>query len=485
MVNFNQTTIFIIKIEGETNTMCGIIGVYGSARGSSDVAKAAALGMHALQHRGQESMGIFAYDEEEDTFHFHRDFGLVGDNLGLQDSSSKIIESLSGHTAIGHTMYSTSGRKERNLQTIQPLFAKTALGGIALAHNGNLTNTEDLKRQLRSSGYEFQSSSDTEVILALIVMSKGTSFEERIRDALSKVEGAYSLVVLTREGLMGIRDPSGYRPLSIGQVDGLTILASETCAFDLLDAKHVRDIERGEIVIISKWGERSQSLATGSKPSRFCIFEPVYFARPDSILEGESVYNTRERIGAMLAAEHSVDADVVVPVPDSGVPAGSGYAEASGIPLKFGITRNHYMGRIFIEPEWEIRHLGVKLKHNANRGVLAGNRVILVDDSIVRGTTARKIVEMVRKAGAVEVHLRIAFPPVTGPCYYGIDTPVKDDLIASGMTVEKMRKWLGVDSLAFISIDGLYKAVAGHKRSAGERHFCDACVTGDYPTIVP
>lgn len=447
---------------------CGIFGIFGHGEASA----LTALGLHALQHRGQEAAGIVSFDGEH--FYTHRALGLVGDNF----NSAEVIGKLKGHIAIGHNRYSTTG--ETLLRNVQPLFGDFSFGGLAVAHNGNLTNAMTLRKQLIDIGCLFQSTSDTEVIIHLIALSKHASVEDRLYDALSRVEGAYSLVVMSNDTLIGVRDPLGVRPLVMGMLGDTYILASETCALDIVGAKYVRDIEPGEIVIITAEGVRS--LHPFSKtPKRFCIFEYVYFSRPDSISEGHNVYETRKRIGAWLARETSVAADIVVPVPDSGIPGAIGYANESGLPFELGIIRNHYVGRTFIEPSDHVRHLGVKLKHNGNRAILDGKRVVLVDDSIVRGTTSKKIVTMVRDAGATEVHMRIASPPTTHSCFYGVDTPTRDQLLAANYGVEEMAKIIGVDSLAFISLDGMYQAVAGINRDNASPQFCDACFSGDYP----
>jgi amidophosphoribosyltransferase len=446
---------------------CGVFGVYGHP----DAAALTALGLHALQHRGQEAVGIVAYDGEQ--FSAHRGMGLVGDNFGNPD----VIARLGGSAAIGHVRYATTG--EVALRNIQPLFADFEFGGLAICHNGNLTNSYRLRRQLVRRGSLFQSTSDTEVIVHLIATSLKATVVDRLIDALRAVQGAYSLVGLSQDGVIGVRDPLGVRPLVLGRLVDSWILASESCALDIIGASFVRDIEPGEIVMIGAAGIKSLKPFPPA-PSRFCVFEHIYFARPDSIVEGHSVYEARKRIGCELARETHIDADVVIPVPDSGVPAALGYAAESGLPFELGIIRNHYVGRTFIEPTDQIRHLGVRLKHNANRSSLEGKRVILVDDSIVRGTTSIKIVEMVRHAGASEVHMRISAPPTSHPCFYGIATPKREQLLASRFDVDGMARFIGVDSLAFLSIDGLYRAM-GTERDRGEPQYCDACFTGDYP----
>ncbi|AVM73250.1 amidophosphoribosyltransferase [Magnetospirillum gryphiswaldense] len=449
---------------------CGVFGIYGHP----EAAALTALGLHALQHRGQEAAGIVAHDG--DVFHNHRDLGHVEDCFG----SESIIRKLKGAAAVGHVRYSTTG--ETLLRNVQPLFAEMEFGGLALAHNGNLTNTNVLRRSLVKRGCLFQSTTDTEVIIHLIAISLYTSVEDRLIDALRQIEGAYSLTCLTKDGVMGVRDPLGIRPLVLGKLDGAWCLASETCAFDIIGAEFVRDVEPGEIVVISATGLRSLK-PFAIKQRRFCIFEYIYFARPDSIMEGTSVYDVRKRIGAQLARESAVDADVIIPVPDSGVPAAIGYAAQAGIPFELGIIRNHYVGRTFIQPTDRTRHVGVKMKHNPNRHAIEGKRVVLVDDSIVRGTTSRKIVEMVRQAGASEVHMRISSPPTNHCCYFGIDTPEREKLLAARYDVDGMAKLIGVDSLAFISLDGLYKAVGEEARNPAAPQYCDACFTGDYPIM--
>jgi amidophosphoribosyltransferase len=447
---------------------CGVFGVFGHP----DAAALTALGLHALQHRGQEAAGVVAYDGEQ--FNAHRGMGLVGDNFGSPD----VIRKLPGHSAIGHVRYATTG--EVAMRNVQPLYFDFALGAMAICHNGNLTNSYQLRRQLVRRGSVFNTTSDTEVINHLIATSQQTTVIDRLVDALNQIEGAYSLAALTQNSVIGLRDPLGVRPLVVGKLVDAWIIASETCALDIIDADFVRDVEPGEIVVADAEGLHSLK-PFAKKPERFCIFEHIYFARPDSVIEGKSVYEARKRIGQELARESFVDADVVVPVPDSGVPAAIGYSQEAGIPFELGIIRNHYVGRTFIEPTDQIRHLGVRLKHNANRNDLKGKRVILVDDSIVRGTTSTKIVEMVRNAGAREVHMRISSPPTTHPCFYGIATPDRDQLLASRYDVDAMARVIGVDSLAFVSIDGLYRAMGTAGRNPDAPQFCDACFSGDYP----
>ncbi|MBL8832651.1 MAG: amidophosphoribosyltransferase [Rhodospirillales bacterium] len=447
---------------------CGIFGILGH----KDAGALAALGLHALQHRGQEAAGIIAFDGRQ--FHTHRAVGLVGDNFGDQ----KVIAALKGDTAIGHVRYSTSGGTI--MRNIQPLFAEFEFGGFGLAHNGNLTNAETLRRSLIKRGSIFQSTSDTEVIVHMMAQAQG-DVTTRLIAALNQVEGAYSLTCIAKDKIIAVRDPRGVRPLVLGKLDGSWVVTSETCALDIIGADYVRDLEAGEMVVIDRNGIRSMK-PFRPEVKRFCVFEYIYFARPDSVTEGISVYEARKRIGAELSRESGLPADLVVPVPDSGVPAALGYAQESGIPFDLGIIRNHYVGRTFIEPSDQIRHLGVKLKHNANRAGLAGKRVILVDDSIVRGTTSKKIVEMVRQAGATEVHMRISSPPTKHSCFYGIDTPESSQLLASKNDVAAMARIIGVDSLAFISIDGLYRAMGEPGRDPKAPRFCDACFTGEYPT---
>jgi amidophosphoribosyltransferase len=447
---------------------CGVFGIFGNV----DAAAMTALGLHALQHRGQEAAGIVTYDGKN--FNADRRLGLVGDKFTRPD----VIERLQGDSAIGHVRYSTSGGTV--VRNTQPLFADLAGGGIALAHNGNLTNARTLHKQLVQDGAIFQTTSDTENIIHLTARSREPDTLSRLADALHQVEGAFSLVALSQKKLIGVRDAFGVRPLVLGRLDDSYILTSETCALDIIGAEFIRDIEPGEMVVITRDGIQSH-WPFQKRPQKFCIFEYVYFARPDSLVEGRSVYEVRKRIGAELARERPVEVDIVVPVPDSGVPGAIGYAAAAGVPFDLGIIRNHYVGRTFIEPTDQIRHLGVKLKHNANRALIEGKRVVLIDDSIVRGTTSVKIVQMMREAGAKEVHMRIASPPTTDPCYYGVDTPEKGKLLAARMSVREMEKEIGVDSLEFLSIDGLYRAVGEAARNNEIPQFCDACFTGDYP----
>jgi amidophosphoribosyltransferase len=467
--NMDDLTGLPFRDDDKLREECGVFGVFGH----QDAAALTALGLHALQHRGQEGGGIVSFDGTQ--FHGERHAGLVGDNF----TKRAVIDRLSGDRAIGHVRYATHGGPlDRN---IQPLFAEFSGGGFAVAHNGNLTNALTLQDRLQRRGSIFQSTSDTEVILHLIATSRRDRLVERVIDALGEIEGAYSLVCLSSKKMIGCRDPLGVRPLILGDLDGATILASESCALDIIGARFVRDIEPGEMVIVTPEGIESKRPFAKAKP-RFCVFEYVYFARPDSTVEGRGVYEIRKKIGAELAREAPAAADLVVPVPDSGTPAAIGFAEAAGLPFDLGIIRNHYVGRTFIEPTDAIRHMGVRLKHNANRDVLAGKRVVLVDDSIVRGTTSLKIVQMVREAGASEVHMRIASPPTSHSCFYGVDTPEESKLIAARMSIPEMAEFIKVDSLGFLTIDGLYRAVGEAARDGAAPQFCDACFTGAYPT---
>ncbi len=448
---------------------CGVFGIYGHVESTA----LTVLGLHALQHRGQEAAGIVTFDGRR--FHAHRVLGQVADGF----ASEAVVARLPGHAAVGHNRYSTTG--DTILRNVQPLFADLAFGGFAIAHNGNLTNAYALRRELVQRGSLFQSTTDTEVITHLMATAPRGTAVERLIHALRQVEGAYSLVAMADDMVIGVRDPLGVRPLVLGKLGDTNILASETCALDIIGAKFVRDVEAGEIVILDADGVRSLK-PFGKMARRFCVFEFIYFARPDSVVEGTSVYDARKRIGRELAREAPVDADVVIPVPDSGVPAAMGFAAEAGLPFELGLIRNHYVGRTFIEPTNHIRNFGVKLKHNANRSQIEGRRVVLVDDSIVRGTTSRKIVEMVRNAGAKEVHMRISSPPVAHSCFYGIDTPERSELLASRRDVPAIGAFIGVDSLAFISLDGLYRAMGHPARDPEKPQFCDACFSGDYPT---
>ncbi|WP_425281536.1 amidophosphoribosyltransferase [Peiella sedimenti] len=457
--------------EADDETMrleCGVFGVYGP----DGAAAVAALGLHALQHRGQEACGIAATDGQR--FHTERHMGLVGENF-----SGDVSERLPGNAAIGHTRYSTAGGSF--LRNVQPMFADLDTGGIALAHNGNLTNFMALRTELIADGAIMQSTSDSEIILHLIARSRRRRIMERFIDALSRIEGGYALVALTNKKLIGARDPLGIRPLVLGRLGEHYVLASETCALDMIGAEFVRDIENGEVVVIDETGVTSQR-PFGRQPARPCLFEYVYFSRPDSIVNGTSVYEVRKRMGRILARETGVEADIVVPVPDSGVPAALGFAQESGLPFEMGIIRSHYLGRTFIQPTQGVRELGVRMKHSPNKAALAGRRVVLIDDSIVRGTTSVKLVRAVRAAGAAEVHLRSASPPIKFPDFYGIDMPDRDKLLAAQKSLEEMRQYLEVDTLGFLSIDGLYEAMEAGARNAEHPQFTDHYFTGEYPT---
>ena len=469
-ISSDQTRLESDDLDGDRlHEECGVFGIFGHP----DAAAITALGLHALQHRGQEAAGIVAFDGRR--FQSERRLGLVGDHF----SRSATIERLPGDLALGHVRYSTTG--ETILRNVQPLFAELDGGGLAVAHNGNLTNGLTLRRDLIRQGAICQSTSDTEAILHLVARSRRPRIVDRFIESLRQIEGAYALVALTNKKLIGARDPLGIRPLVLGELNGSPILTSETCALDIIGAKFIRDVENGEVVVISREGVQSLRPFPPQR-MRPCIFEYIYFARPDSIVHGRSVYDARKAMGAELAREAPADADVVVPVPDSGVPAALGYAQACGIPFELGIIRNHYVGRTFIQPTQAIRELGVRLKHNANRAVVAGKRIVLIDDSIVRGTTSVKIVQMMREAGAAEVHLRVSSPPITHPDYYGIDTPDRDKLLAARMNLEEMRRFMGADSLAFLSVDGIYRAMGYARRDAAQPQFTDHCFTGDYPT---
>jgi len=448
---------------------CGVFGIWGAETAAAMVA----LGLHALQHRGQEAAGITSWDGRQ--FHTHRAMGHVAGNFDRDE----VIRALSGKVAIGHVRYSTTG--ETAMRNVQPLFAELSSGGFAVAHNGNLSNAMTLRRELVRRGAIFQSTSDTETIIHLVATSTYRTLLDKFIDALKRIEGAYSLICLTPEGMIACRDPLGIRPLVLGKVGDAFILASETVALDVVGATYIRSVEPGEMIIISDAEMRSIRPFAPMRP-RPCIFEQVYFSRPDSIIGGTSVYSVRKRIGQQLAIEDPVDADIVVPVPDSGTPAAIGYAQQSGIPFELGIIRSHYVGRTFIQPSDGVRHLGVKLKHNANKELIDGKKLVLIDDSIVRGTTSLKIVQMLRDAGAREIHMRIASPPTRHSCFYGVDTPERAKLLAAQMSVAQMADYINVDSLAFLSIEGLYKAVGEDGRDDLNPQQCDACFTGDYPT---
>lgn len=450
---------------------CGVCGVWGAP--DAEASSIVALGLHALQHRGQEACGIASVHQER--FHTERHMGLVGEAFGNADLTTR----LPGSAAVGHTRYSTAGGSF--LRNIQPMFADLDQGGIALAHNGNLTNFKHLHAQLVAEGAIFQSTSDSEVILHLIARSRKAKIVERFIDALGRIEGGYALLAQTRHKMIGARDPLGIRPLVLGKVGEAWVLASETCALDTIGATFIRDVEHGEVVVIDEEGLTSLK-PFPQKAARPCLFEYVYFARPDSVVNGRPVYDVRKEMGRRLAREHGVEADIVVPVPDSGVPAALGYAQESGIPYEMGIIRSHYLGRTFIQPSQGARQKGVRMKHSPNRAALEGKRVVLIDDSIVRGTTSLKLVRAVRAAGAKEVHLRSASPQILYPDFYGIDMPERSQLMAATHTMDEMRAILEVDSLGFLSIDGLYEAMGVGPRDAANPQFTDHYFTGDYPT---
>ena len=468
--SFDRTPWDIGADDDKLKEECGIFGVIGSR----DASAMAALGLHALQHRGQEAVGITSFDGHE--FYSRRGIGHVAQVF----ANNADFAELPGAMASGHVRYSTTGGS--GLRNVQPLFADLASGGFSIAHNGNISNATHLKRDLVRKGSIFQSTSDTEVIIHLVATSRYPTLLDRFVDALRLVEGAYSLICMTAEGMIACRDPQGIRPLVMGRIGDAVVFASETVALDVVGAEFVREIEPGELVQVDHRGILSSHRPFGSPAPRPCIFEHVYFSRPDSVLGGNSVYSVRKAIGVELAREAPAPADLVVPVPDSGVPAAIGYAQQSGIPFELGIIRSHYVGRTFIQPSDGARHADVKRKHNANRALVQGKRIVLIADSIVRGTTSMKIVEMMRDAGAAEVHMRIASPPTEHSCFYGVDTPERSKLLAARMDVQAMADFIKADSLAFVSIDGLYRAVGEAKRDADTPRYCDACFTGDYPT---
>jgi amidophosphoribosyltransferase len=471
MASLSQTELSAeIEVEesnlDEFHEECGVFGVFGHP----EAANLVYLGLYGLQHRGQESAGIVSSNGK--TLISHRGMGLVADIF-----NGEVIQRLEGTLAIGHNRYSTTG--STTLKNCQPLVVEYSRGGLAVAHNGNLVNFAELRESLEHSGAIFQSSSDSEVIIHLVAASRAPTLADGVIDALSQIRGAYSLLFLTERQMIAARDPFGFRPLVIGKLKNATVVASETCALDLVRADYVREVEPGEIVIIDESGMRSMR-PFPAMPSKRCIFEYVYFSRPDSTVFGRNVYQVRKQQGRALARECPADADVVVPVPDSGVPAALGYAEEAGLPFEFGLIRSHYVGRTFIEPAQAIRHFGVKIKFNPVPAVLEGKRVVLVEDSLVRGTTLKKVIPMLRQAGAREIHMRIAAPPTTNSCFYGIDTPTREELLASHQSVEEIRRFIGADSLAYLSWQGLY-SFDGHPTSG----FCDACFTGKYPVEVP
>tara|TARA_B110000438_G_scaffold214505_1_gene206784 strand:- start:1853 stop:3280 length:1428 start_codon:yes stop_codon:yes gene_type:complete len=447
---------------------CGVFGIYNN----KDAASLTALGLHALQHRGQEGCGIVTFNGKN--FYAERRLGLVGDNF----TKGKVLEKLPGNCAVGHNRYSTSGNNL--IKNVQPFFADLHTGGISIAHNGNLSNARYLRKKLVKDGSIFQTTSDTETIVQLIAQSKRKKIIDKIIDALFQIQGGYALAILTNKKLIGIRDPFGIRPLIIGKLNKSYVLASETCALDIIGAQFIREVENGEIVVIAEAGIESIKPFPKIR-SRPCIFEYIYFSRPDSLINNISVYEYRKKLGHELAKETHVEADLIIPVPDSGVPAAIGYAEKMKKNVELGIIRNHYVGRTFIEPTQQIRSLGVKLKHNINKSLVKNKSVILIDDSLVRGTTSVKIIKMLYEAGAKKVHLRIASPPIKYPDYYGVDTPNKNELLASKFNLEGMKKFINANSLKFLSIEGLYKSMGYNKRNAAYPQFTDHCFTGEYP----
>ena len=466
----NLTHPFLDADGDKLREECGIFGVIGTP----EAAAMTALGLHALQHRGQEACGIVSWNGAE--FFARRGLGHVAQVF----TEGSFLSELPGEMASGHVRYSTTGGQ--GLRNVQPLYADLARGGFSVAHNGNISNAMTLKHELVNKGAIFQSSSDTEVIIHLIATSRYPTLMDRFIDALRMIEGAYSLICMTPKRMIACRDPLGIRPLVMGKIGDATVFASETVALDVVGATFVREIEPGEIVEVRADGRTTSQRPFGKPAPRPCIFEHVYFSRPDSVMGGQSVYEVRKAIGKELAKEAPVDADLVIPVPDSGVPAAIGYAQQSGIPFELGIIRSHYVGRTFIQPSDGARHADVKRKHNANRALVAGKQIVLIDDSIVRGTTSMKIVQMMRDAGAAEVHMRVASPPTMHSCYYGVDTPERHKLLAARMDVQEMTKFIVADSLAFVSIDGLYRAVGEASRNNAQPQHCDACFSGEYPT---
>ncbi len=447
---------------------CGVFGIFDN----KDAAALTALGLHALQHRGQEGCGIVTFNENK--FYAERRLGLVGDNF----TKGKILEKLPGYHAIGHNRYSTTGNNL--IKNVQPFFADLHMGGISIAHNGNLSNALHLRKELVKDGSIFQTTSDTETIVQLIAKSKRSKIIDKIIDTLFKIQGGYALTILTNNQLIGIRDPFGIRPLVIGKLNKSFVLASETCAFDIIGAKFIREVKNGEIVVITENGLESIKPFPNRK-ERPCVFEFIYFSRPDSIINNISVYEYRKRLGSQLAKESHVESNLIVPVPDSGVPAAIGYSETINKNVEFGIIRNHYVGRTFIEPTQQIRSLGVKLKHNVNKSLVKNKSIILIDDSLVRGTTSIKIIKMLYEAGAREIHLRIASPPIKYPDYYGVDTPDQNELLASKLDIDGMKKLINATTLQFLSLEGLYKSMGYKKRNTSYPQFTDHCFTGEYP----
>ena len=450
---------------------CGVFGIFGHP----EAANLTYLGLYALQHRGQESCGIVAGDGK--SLRAHRGMGLVSDVFRRDE----IFDGLPGRNAIGHVRYSTAGSSD--LKNVQPIMVDYARGSIAVAHNGNLVNAQEIRNDLEHTGSIFSTTSDTEVLIHLLAKSQSDLLADRIAESMMAVKGAYSLVFLTETRMVAVRDPNGFRPLALGKLNEGYVIASETCAFDLIEAEFIREVEPGEMIVIDKHGMKSYKPFKEVVPSS-CVFEFVYFARPDSTIFGEQVYKVRKELGRQLAREHMVEADVVIAVPDSGVPATIGYAEESGIPFELGLIRNHYVGRTFIEPQQSIRHFGVKIKLNPVREVIEGKRVVVVDDSIVRGTTARKIIKMIRNAGAREVHMRISSPPTSFPCYYGIDTPSRKELISSSHTIDEISRYITADSLGYLSLEGMLSS-AGAPGGVAAGCFCDACFSGCYPVKFP
>ena len=455
---------FLKKNLDKIKDECGIFGIYNQ----KEAVSLTVLGLHSLQHRGQESAGIVSF--KNNALYHHKGTGLVNDVFkGI---------SIEGNIAIGHVRYSTTG--DQRYENIQPLIANTSLGKISIAHNGNITNSKILKKELANHGQIFQSTTDTEFILSLLSLNNKDTIEQRFVDFSSKLEGAYSLLIIKNNKLIGVRDPYGFRPLVIGKYNKSFIITSETCALDIIGAKYVRDIEPGEIVSISEKGIESRKINSKNKQEKFCVFEFIYFMRPNSIFQNKSVSNIREKIGSELAKENGVEADVVIPVPDIGIHAAIGYSETSKIPFKQGIIRSHYMGRTFIEPKINIRNLNVNMKLSINKFYIKNKKIILIDDSIVRGTNMKKIVGMLKDGGAKEIHVRIASPPFISPCYYGIDTPTKQELVASKKSLKYLTKYFNCDTLKYISIEGLYKAFYNGQILKGEKHYCDSCFTEEY-----
>ena len=449
---------------------CGVFGIYGHP----EAANLSYLGLYALQHRGQEGCGIVSSDGYR--LNAHRGMGLVSDVFKFDE----VFDRLPGHAAIGHVRYSPAGGND--IKNCQPIMVDYSRGSIAVAHNGNLVNADELRCRLEKKGSIFSTTADTETIIHLIARAQSDSLVERVSEALSQVSGAYSLVFLTETRMVAVRDPHGFRPLSLGRLDGAYVVASESCAFDLIEAEFIREVEPGEMIVVNKEGLKSYFPFKKADPTP-CIFEYIYFARPDSRIFDRMVYSVRKEFGHQLAREHAVEADLVIAVPDSGVPAAMGYAEEAGLPLELGLIRNHYVGRTFIEPQQSIRHFGVKIKLNPVREILSGKRVVVVDDSIVRGTTSRKIVKMLRDAGAKEVHLRISSPPTSYPCFYGIDTPSRKELISASHTIDEISTYVTADTLGYLSLDGLNAAVQMHGQD--NTRFCDACFSGKYPVKFP